>query len=138
MAAPGHDQSQRYFLYRNYSHSEEHLYVQLPAGLWTNGWITELSGAAVAMYLVLLHERRGEENKAVWLSPRIGRERYDLSDETRRKGLNELAAHQLVTVRRRSVHQGLFEDHFRSRNVYEFEAEDLDRHEPGEARPSWV
>ncbi|MFH8534760.1 hypothetical protein ACH4GE_41070 [Streptomyces tendae] len=109
---------------------EEHLYVQLPAGLWTMGWIAELSGAAIAMYLVLLHERRGEE-KAVWLSPRIGRERYDLSDETRRKGLNELAQHRLVSVRRRPVHQGLFEDHFRSRNVYELDTEDLDRNEPG-------
>ncbi|MGW5434775.1 hypothetical protein ACWET9_48085 [Streptomyces sp. NPDC004059] len=112
---------------------EEHLYVQLPAGLWTNGWVMELSGAAIAMYLVLLHERRGED-KAVWLSPRIGRERYDLSDETRRKGLNELAQHQLVSVRRRPLHQGLFEDHFRTRNVYEFEPEDLDRFEPGKER----
>ncbi|MPY38106.1 hypothetical protein FNH09_44935 [Streptomyces adustus] len=113
---------------------EEHLYVQLPAGLWTKGWISDLSGAAVAMYLVLLHERRGED-KTVWLSPRIGRERYDLSDETRRKGLNELAQHQLVSVRRRPVHQGLFEDHFRSRNVYELNPEDLDRYEPGEQHP---
>ncbi|MGI5133600.1 hypothetical protein [Streptomyces sp. CA-106110] len=44
---------------------------------------------------------------------------------TRRKGLAELAQHQLVSVRRRSLHQGLFEDHFRTRNVYEFEPEDL-------------
>jgi hypothetical protein len=29
------------------------------------------------MCLVLLHERRGED-KTVWLSPRIGKERYDL------------------------------------------------------------
>ncbi|MGW0633779.1 hypothetical protein [Streptomyces sp. NPDC002758] len=92
----------------------DHLYVQLPAGLWTNGWIMELSGATLAMYLVLLHERRGGENKAVWLSPRIGRERYDLSDETRRKGL--------------------FEDHFRSRNVYEFDSKDLAQYEPGDER----
>lgn len=112
---------------------EEHLYVQMPAALWTNGWVMELSGAAVAMYLVLLHERRGE-TKAVWLSPRIGRERYDLSDETRRKGLNELAQHRLVSVRRRPVHQGLFEDHFRSRNVYELDPEDLDRYEPSDQR----
>ncbi|MFJ3762963.1 hypothetical protein [Streptomyces sp. NPDC090080] len=115
---------------------EEHLYVQLPAGLWTKGWIMELSGAAIAMYLVLLHERRGEA-KTVWLSPRIGQERYDLSDETRRKGLNELARHDLVSVRRRPVHQGLFEDHFRSRNVYELNPEDLERYEAGEER-SWV
>ncbi|MEU1600254.1 hypothetical protein ABZ468_47780 [Streptomyces sp. NPDC005708] len=44
---------------------------------------------------------------------------------TRRKGLDELAQHLLVSVRRRSLHQGLFKDHFRTRNVYEFEPEDL-------------
>ncbi|MFE3270978.1 hypothetical protein [Streptomyces sp. NPDC059215] len=91
--------------------------------------------AAIAMYLVLLHERRGED-KTVWLSPRIGRERYDLSDETRRKGLNELAQHQLVSVRRRPVHQGLFQDHVRSRNVYELKPEDLERRHAGE-EPDW-
>ncbi|MFI9155699.1 hypothetical protein [Streptomyces sp. NPDC053367] len=116
---------------------QEHFYVQLPAGLWTQGWVMELSGAAIAMYLVVLHEKRGEE-KTVWLSPRIGQERYDLSDETRRKGLNELADHRLVSVRRRPVHQGLFEDHFRSRNVYDLNPEDLDRYEPGQARPAWA
>lgn len=116
---------------------QEHLYVQMPAGLWTNGWVMELSGTAIAMYLVLLHERRGED-RAVWLSPRIGRERYDLSDETRRKGLNELAAHRLISVRRRPVHQGLFEDHFRSRNVYEFDPDDLERFEPGQERSPWM
>ncbi|MFH0245809.1 hypothetical protein ACGRHY_26110 [Streptomyces sp. HK10] len=41
----------------------------------------ELPGAVIAMYLILLHEQRGQEKK-VWLSPRSGRERYDLSDET--------------------------------------------------------
>ncbi|MGD6757311.1 hypothetical protein [Streptomyces sp. BH105] len=116
----------------------DHLYVQLSAGLWTNGWVMELSGAAIAMYLVLLHERRGEEDKVVWISPRIGKERYDLSDETRRKGLNELAQHRLVSVRKRPLHQGLFEDHIRSRNVYEFNPQDLDQFSPGQERSPWL
>lgn len=107
---------------------EEHLYVQLPAGLWTNGWVTVLSGAAIAMYLVLLNEQRGEE-KQVWISPSVGRDRYDLSDETRRKGLNELVGHRLISVSKRPLHQGLFEDNYRSRNVYDLKPrhlEDLD------------
>lgn len=112
------------------SQREEHLYVQLPAGLWIKGWIMELSGAAIAMYLVLLHEQRGEE-KQVWLSPRIGRERYDLSDETRRKGLTELADRGLVEVSKRPLHQGLFEDHYRSRHVYDLNPVVLDLKDPG-------
>jgi len=111
---------------------DEHLYVQLPAGLWTNGWIMELSGAAVAMYLVLLHERRGE-NKQVWLSPRIGREVYDLSDETRRKGLTELAAHGLIKVSKRPLHQGLFDDPLRTRHVYDLNPDALGQLDPHEA-----
>ncbi|MEU9705805.1 hypothetical protein [Streptomyces sp. NPDC047981] len=116
---------------KNRAQREEHLYVQLPSSLWTNGWIMELSGAAIAMYLVLLHERRGE-NKQVWLSPRIGRERYDISDETRRKGLSELAQHELVKVSRRPLHQGLFEDELRTRNVYDLNPDTLGRLEPGQ------
>ncbi|MFF3343563.1 hypothetical protein [Streptomyces flavidovirens] len=112
------------------SQREEHLYVQLPAGLWINGWITELSGAAIAMYLVLLHEQRGEDKKQVWLSPRIGDERYALSDDTRRKGLTELAQHELVRVSKRPLHQGLFEDHYRSRNVYDLDPQNLNRLQP--------
>ncbi|MER5417720.1 hypothetical protein [Streptomyces virginiae] len=117
------------------SKREEHLYVQLPAGLWTNGWITELSGAAIAMYLVLLNEQRGEE-KPVWISPSMGRDRYDLSDETRRKGLNELAGHQLVSVAKRPLHQGLFEDTYRSRNVYDLKPRHLDDLDPARPRPA--
>ncbi|MER6288564.1 hypothetical protein [Streptomyces sviceus] len=113
----------------NKAQREEHLYVQLPSGLWTNGWISELSGAAIAMYLVLLHERRGEQ-KQVWLSPRIGREQYGLSDETRRKGLTELSGHELIKVSKRPLHQGLFEDPLRTRHVYDLNPDALDQLDP--------
>ncbi|MGW5296178.1 hypothetical protein [Streptomyces bacillaris] len=106
---------------------DEHLYVQLSAGLWTNGWIMKLSGAAIAMYLVLLHEQRGDGKRQVWLSPRIGRELYDLSDETRRKGLHELAKNGLISVSRRALHQGLFADAARTRYVYELAPDVLGR-----------
>ncbi|MFJ6444882.1 hypothetical protein [Streptomyces sp. NPDC091649] len=118
---------------------EEHLYVQLNAALWTNGWIVELTGAAVAMYLVLLHEMRGEE-KQVWFSPRMGRERYDLSDETRRKGLKELEERGLVKVTKRALHQGLFSDPVRTRYVYDLNPDVFQLLTPedeavGQARP---
>ncbi|WP_333739902.1 hypothetical protein [Streptomyces sp. IBSBF 2806] len=32
----------------------------------------------------------------------------------------------------------LFEDHFRSRNVYEFDPDDLERFEPGQERAPWM
>jgi hypothetical protein len=81
------------------------------------------------MYLVLLHERRGEK-KQVWLSPRIGREQYDISDETRRKGLTELADHGLIKVSKRPLHQGLFEDPLRTRNVYDLNPDVLSQLDP--------
>jgi hypothetical protein len=109
---------------------EEHLYVQLSAGLWINGWVMELSGAAVAMLLVILHEQRGAENKTVWLSPRVARERYDLSDETRRRGLVGLQSAGLVDVSKRPLHQGLFEDAYRKRNVYALDPKALDDQPP--------
>ncbi|MFC8201746.1 hypothetical protein ACFUTV_41165 [Streptomyces sp. NPDC057298] len=113
----------------NRAQREDHLYVQIPAGLWTNGWISELSGAAIAMFMVLLHERRGD-SKQVWISPRIGRELYDLSDETRRKGLTELADHRLIKVSKRPLHQGLFEDPLRTRHVYDLTPDILGQLDP--------
>ncbi|WP_392838523.1 hypothetical protein [Streptomyces sp. LN500] len=107
------------------------LYVQLAAGFWTKGWVAHLSGAAIAMYLVLLHEQMGEENKSVWIAPRMGQERFDLSDETRRKGLKELVDQNLAAVRKRPLHQGLFNEAYRTRNVYDLTPRGFDLHEYG-------
>lgn len=107
------------------------LYVQLAAGFWTKGWVAHLSGATIAMYLVLLHEQMGEENKSVWIAPRMGQERFDLSDETRRKGLKELVDQSLAAVRKRPLHQGLFNEAYRTRNVYDLTPRGLDLHEYG-------
>ncbi|WP_431913670.1 hypothetical protein [Micromonospora carbonacea] len=97
---------------------EKHFYVQLKRELWTEGWISHLSGAAVAMYLAALHEERGKTGNAVWISPRIGRERYDLSDETRGKGLAELVNLGLLNLEKRPVPQASFDERYRARNVY--------------------
>ena len=77
---------------------ERHFYVRLPREYWTNGWITHLSGAATAMYLAVLREQRGTIHEPVWISPRIGRDQYDLSDETRTKGLTELVDAELLAL----------------------------------------
>lgn len=98
---------------------EKHFYVQLPAQYWTNGWITVLSGAATAMYLACLYEQRGRTDRTIWISPAAGRERYDLSDETRNKGLRELTDWGLLELGRRPVPgASFFDERFRARNVY--------------------
>jgi len=103
---------------RSRSEREQHFYVQLDARFWTEGWVAELSGAAIAMYLACLYEQRGRGGE-IWVSPRMGRERYDLSDETRNKGLRELADQGLLDLARRPVPAAsLFDERFRARNVY--------------------
>lgn len=106
---------------------EKHFYVQLKRELWTEGWISHLSGAAVAMYLAALHEERGRTGEAVWISPRIGRERYDLSDETRGKGLAELVNLGLLNLEKRPVPQASFDERYRARNVYRIVSNGLTR-----------
>jgi len=103
---------------RSQKDREPHFYVQLDARLWTEGWITDLSGAAIGMLLASLYEQRGRPTEPVWVSPRIGRERYDLSDETRNKGLRELVAKGLLELLRRPVPTASFDERFRARNVY--------------------
>ena len=104
---------------RSQSDRERHFYVQLDAGFWTRGWVAELSGAAVAMMLACLYEQRGRDDGEIWISPRMGRERYDLSDETRNKGLRELTDQGLLDLGRRPVPSAsFFDERFRARNVY--------------------
>lgn len=103
---------------RSQKEREQHFYVQLDARFWTMGWITALSGAAIAMYLACLYEQRGQLDEPVWISPRMGRARYHLSDETRNKGLRELTDQGLLDLARRPVPAASFDERFRARNVY--------------------
>jgi hypothetical protein len=103
---------------RSQKEREQHFYVQLDARLWTMGWISVLSGAAITMYLACLYEQRGQPDEPVWISPRMGRERYDLSDETKNKGLRELTDQGLLDLARRPVPAASFDERFRARNVY--------------------
>jgi hypothetical protein len=103
---------------RSQKEREQHFYVQLDAQFWTKGWITVLSGAAIAMYLSCLYEQRGQPDEPVWIAPRMGRERYDLSDETRNKGLRELTDQGLLSLGRRPVPTATFDERYRARNVY--------------------
>ena len=97
-------------------------YVQLPLGLWDQGWIVRLSGTAMALLVVLL-DLQGGRAKPQWISPAQARRRYDLSPDTWTKGLKELKAAELVTVSRRA--QGEIFDYQRMRNTYWIHEEKL-------------
>ncbi|HLI15521.1 MAG TPA: hypothetical protein VKV23_05660 [Acidimicrobiales bacterium] len=90
-------------------------YVRLPLGLWRNGWIVVLSGAALAILIILL-DLQGGRPTAQWVSPRQAHIRYDLSPETWTKGVRELAERGLVTVKK--IPQGDIFDYRRMRNTY--------------------
>jgi len=106
--------------------ADEHRYIQLPNELWTNGWLSLLSGAAIAMLLVLYTElgNRPTATTDLWFSPSQADQRFGLSEDTRSKGLRELRAAGLITARRRSVATDTF-DFQRLRNVYHLEPERL-------------
>lgn len=103
-----------------------HVYIQLPGTLWANGWITMLSGAAVAM-LALLYRQLAAGDPAdshLWFAPSDAKLRFDLSDDTRSKGLRELTKAGLITMERRSVDPASF-DYERVRNVYRLQPSQL-------------
>lgn len=103
-----------------------HRYIQLPDTLWTNGWMATLSGAALAMLLVLFAEL-GQRNAAttdLWFSPSQALKVYGLSEDTRSKGLRELRAAELVTARKRAASRDAL-DFRRLRNTYRLNLEKL-------------
>ncbi|NMR21660.1 hypothetical protein [Cellulomonas fimi] len=103
---------------RNTPDAWRHRYIQLPDTLWTNGWIATLSGAAIAMLLVLYAERGTDKSgKELWFSPKRADQLYGLSEDTRSKGLRELRAAGLVSARRRSATRNAL-DTRRVRNTY--------------------
>ena len=67
----------------------EPTYRQLSPEWWTNGWLAQLSGAAVITWLAYQDES-GKESDFVWLTPDQSSQRYGLSIDTRKKGLREL------------------------------------------------
>lgn len=98
----------------------KHLYVQIPADLWTKGYIAVLSGAALAFYLLLLDQYGPGKitiTEPVWFSPKVLADRYDLSDDTRAKGMKQLNDYGLITIKRQPINPDDF-DLERIRNTY--------------------
>lgn len=113
-----------------------HRYVQMPDTLWTNGWLATLSGAALAMLLVLYVElgRREPSTTDVWFSPSQALKLYGLSEDTRSKGLRELRAAGLITARKRSASRTAL-DFRRLRNTYRINTAQLDTEAAVPTRP---
>lgn len=104
----------------------QHRYIKLPAEVWTSGWIAELSGAAIAMLLILLTQAWPNPDREVWFSPSFADERFRLSEDTRRRGLRELEGAGLIRSRRRALESNTLLNP-RLRNVYQIQLERLSR-----------
>lgn len=96
-----------------------HRYFRIDSGLWTHGHIAQLRGPALAMLLVLLSERRGQESPWVWFSPDRAAERFSLSASTRTDGLRQLRDLGLIMTKSQVVSErGSYIDYQRRRNVH--------------------
>lgn len=103
---------------------DKQYYFQLPTEFWTKGWITVLSGPAVAMFLALLEQTRGHRFEGIWFSQSVADRRYGLTEVTRRKGLQELTDTGLIETVRERIGIGTF-DTIRYRNTYNVKLEHL-------------
>ena len=90
------------------------LYTKMPAQVWTNGWMAQLSGAGIAVLLTLL--RSSDTTEEIWYSPDFARSTFGFSEDTRTTGLRELERLGAVERHRRTV-GGDF-DQRRYRNTY--------------------
>ncbi len=98
------------------------LHLTLPDSFWTDGWIVMLSARAIAMLLVL-GQVTFTEKEWEWVSPRIARSRYGISEDTWSRGVAELKARKIIEIRRRPVALDDF-DFRRLRNEYRITRDD--------------
>lgn len=108
-----------------------HRYIQLPASLWTSGWVAVLSPAALSMLLVLRVHAGANPSEDVWISPGYAKDTYLLSEETRTRGLRELAQVGLISITRRQLVSSDSFDFRRFRNLYQFKPERLEQRASG-------
>jgi hypothetical protein len=106
---------------------KRHLYLQLPAHFWTNGWLAGLSGLGIAMLLALLAEQRDKDaGSELWFSPRLAKQRFGLSEDARTAGFRQLEIVRLASMRRRPVNRDAFE-FARMRNTYTLDRARLEK-----------
>jgi hypothetical protein len=101
------------------------LHLTLPDALWTDGWIVTLSARAIALLLVIAVVTFTEKEWD-WVSPRIARSRFGISEDTWSRGVAELKARKIIEIRRRPVALDDF-DFRRVRNEYRVPRDDSRR-----------
>ncbi|WP_432246221.1 hypothetical protein ACRB8A_20115 (plasmid) [Arthrobacter sp. G.S.26] len=72
------------------------LYFQLPAELWTEGFLQALKGPGLVMLLILLAEQANKNE--VWFAGTEFTDRYRISPSTRTKGTKELVEMGMLTL----------------------------------------
>lgn len=93
-------------------------YIKLPAEFWTRRWIQDLSGAALALFLVVLAELyRYGPRLSFWVAPKVARAAYGLSADTWTKASGELSDLGLVHIGRAKL-RGAHVDILKKRNTY--------------------
>jgi hypothetical protein len=103
----------------------QHRYIQLPPELWTSGWMAVLNQASIAMLIVLFVQLGASDadDSELWIAPDYAAQTFMLSEETRTRGLRELANTGLITTRRRALVASDSFDIRRFRNVHRINLE---------------
>ncbi|MFT4398406.1 hypothetical protein ACLTEW_26130 [Gordonia lacunae] len=76
-------------------------YFRIPESFWTTPAISSLTGPGLAMYLLLLHYFRIEEDgtrRKVWFSADSFHSRHGLAESTRLEGISALQDVGIITV----------------------------------------
>jgi hypothetical protein len=87
-----------------------------------------LTAPGLALLLILLDQYgpgRIADPRPVWFSPKVLKDRYGLSDDTRNKGMNDLRDLGLITIKRQPINPQDF-DLERIRNTYTLQLDALD------------
>ena len=77
-------------------------YLRIPTELWTQGHIQSMSGAALAMLIVVLSEGHRDQ-EPVWWSTTAFPDRFAIGKGVRAKGTRELVSRRLLLVRKKAV-----------------------------------
>jgi len=101
-------------------------YIELPPHFLAKGWLSALSGPALAALLIIADTEVGifgrHRGFPVTIWTRLRRERYVVSDDTWQDGLRELRDHELAQVTLRRVDDGEPGGPFRYEVVLSYEA----------------
>lgn len=107
-------------------------YVRVPLEVWSEGWIVELSGRALAALIVIL-DRLGTKLDSCWIPPEERSTGIGISDATWTRAIRELGSdrHRLVIVTREPIGRSQDFDWTRLRNRYRVDRNRL-KEQPGD------